>query len=149
MNKCKGLGKFAENGIEGQNKWIEWYKKHGSRQCSVELMYKDVFHRLWNYSSPRVQQFDRERRSRTRRVIVPDEVDAMVQSLFIGDSEPDEHGNETDDEPAAGTMVDPYGQDDDEDVHRALLMQSQDWFDEDEPMEADETAGSGDDDDEL
>ena len=33
MNKCKGLGKFAENGIEGQNKWIEWYKEHGSRQC--------------------------------------------------------------------------------------------------------------------
>ena len=148
MNKCKGLGKFAENGIEGQNKWIEFYKKHGSRQCSVELMYMDVWRRLWNYSSPRVQQFDRERRSRRRRMIVPDEVDAMVQSLFIGDSEPSEHGNESD-EPAAGTIVDPYGQDDDEAVHQALLMPSQDWFeeDEDELMEADdETAGSGGDD---
>ena len=81
---------------------------------------------------------------------MPDQVDAMVQSLFIGDGEPDEHDNESD-EPAAGTMVDPYGQDDDDDVLWALTRDSQYWVeeDEDEPMEADETAGSGDDDDEL
>ena len=137
-NKGKGLGKFAENGIEGQNKYIEYYKLHGSRKCSTELQYKDIWYRLWFYSSPRVQAFEREKGSRSKRVIVPDQVDAMVQSLFIGDCQPDEHGNESD-EHTAGTMVDPNGQDDDEFVHQALIREIQENFEgyEDEPMEAD------------
>ena len=145
-NDGKGLGKFAENGIEGLNKWIEWYKLHGSRKCSTELMYKDVWYRLWFYSSPRVQAFERERGTRRRKVIVPDQIDAIVQSLFIGASEPDEQENETDG-PAAGTIEDPNGHDYDDDVIQALLAGGQE---DDEPMEADETVESdGIDDDEL
>ena len=85
-----------------------------------------------------MQAFEREKGSRSKRVIVPDQVDTMVQSLFIGDCQPDEHGNESD-EHTAGTMVDPYGQDDDELVHQALIREIQENFEgyEDEPMEAD------------
>ena len=79
-------------------------------------------------------------------MIVPDQIDAIVQSLFIGASEPDEQENETDG-PAAGTIEDPNGEDYDDDVIQALLAGGQE---DDEPMEADETVESdGIDDDEL
>ena len=64
-------------------------------------------------------------------MIVPDQVDSLVQSLFIGDST-DEN------EPAAGTLVDADGRDYDEDFLQALILQDQRQFEEyeDEPMEA-------------
>ena len=79
-------------------------------------------------------------------MIVPDQIDAIVQSLFIGASESDEQENERV-EPAAGTIEDPNGHDNDDDVIQALLAGGQE---DDEPMEADETVESdGIDDDEL
>ena len=74
-------------------------------------------------------------------MIVPDQVDALVQSLFIGDST-DEN------EPAAGTMEDVDGRDYDEDILQAILLEGQMEQDEyeDEPMEATEEEGEDDDD---
>ena len=122
-NGGKGLGSFSECGLEALNKWIKWYREHGSRQCSTEMSYKDVFHRLWQYSSPLLSVFDRKRKSRTKKVIVPDQVDSVVQSLFIGDSE-DEN------EAAAGTMEDVGGRDYDEDFVEALIYESLNQYEE-------------------
>ena len=74
-------------------------------------------------------------------MIVPDQVDAVVQSLFIGDST-DEN------EPAAGTMEDVDGRDYDEDILQAILLEGQMEQDEyeDEPMEATEEESDDDDD---
>ena len=70
------------------------------------------------------------------RLTVPDEVDALVQSLFIGDSMPDENGEETD-EPAAGTVEDALGRDYDYEFLQTLIVEGQNNLevDEDEPME--------------
>ena len=140
-NDGKGLGNFSESGIEALNKWIEYYRAHGSRQCNTDLSYKDVFHHLWHYSSPLLTVYDRVKKSRRKRMIVPDQVDALVQSLFIGDST-DEN------EPAAGTMEDVDGRDYDEDILQAILLEGQMEQDEyeDEPMEATEEEGEDDDD---
>ena len=131
-NDGKGLGSYAENGIEALNKWILWYREHGSRQCSTELSYKDVFHHLWQYSSPLLTVYDRKVKSRkTKRVIVPDQVDALVQSLFIGDSEEA-------DEPAAGTVEDVDGRDYDADLLEAIILEGQQFYEEEEEEEEDE-----------
>ena len=74
-------------------------------------------------------------------MIVPDQVDALVQSLFIGDST-DEN------EPAAGTVEDADGRDYDEDILQAILLEGQMEQEEyeDEPMEAIEEEVDDDDD---
>ena len=115
-NQGKGLGCFSESGLEALNKWIRYYNDHGSRKDSTEHQMEDKFNHLWQGSSPLLSVYDRIRRKRTKAVIVPDEIDSIVQSLFIGDSE-------VDTESAAGTVRDADNMDYNQDVLLALRDQ--------------------------
>ena len=76
--------------------------------------YLDRFNRCWQYSSPLLTQFDREKRKRRKQVIVPNRLDSVVMSMFIGDST-------IEDEPAAGTVEDCAGRDYNEEFLRAQI----------------------------
>ena len=86
-NKGKGLGRLAEQGLERLHKEVRYYEDHGSRQCSTEKQMIDTFNKLWENSTPLISVYDRIKGKRAKKIIIPDEIDSIVQSLFIGESE--------------------------------------------------------------
>ena len=51
-NKNCGLGKFSEQGLENNNKFLRFFRKTLSRKCSQEDNLTDCFSRLWLQSDP-------------------------------------------------------------------------------------------------
>jgi hypothetical protein len=82
LNELKGLGSESEEGSEAQNKFIRYMRIHGARKTSTEDNFCDTWSRLWRRSSPLVINLDREKKKRIAKVIVRNEIDDLVESLF-------------------------------------------------------------------
>jgi hypothetical protein len=82
LNELKGLGSESEEGSEAQNKFIRYMRIHGARKTSTEDNFCDTWSRLWRRSSPLVNNLDREKKKRIAKVIVRNEIDDLVESLF-------------------------------------------------------------------
>ena len=78
----KGLGSESEEGSEAQNKFIRFLRVHGSRKTSTEENFTDTWNHLWRRSSPMVMELDREKKKRAAKVVVHNEIDSLVESLF-------------------------------------------------------------------
>ena len=52
MNDSHGLGAYAEEGLEGCNKFLRRYRVSLSRKCGKEENQYDCFRRLWDKSDP-------------------------------------------------------------------------------------------------
>ena len=78
----KGLGSESEEGSEAQNKFIRYFRVHGARKTSTEDNFRDTWNHLWRRSSPMVIEMDREKRKRAAKVLVCNEIDSLVDSLF-------------------------------------------------------------------
>ncbi len=82
LNDAKGLGSESEEGSEAQNKYIRFLRVHGSRKTSTEDNFKDTWNHLWRRSSPMVIELNREKKRRAAKVVVHNEIDSLVESLF-------------------------------------------------------------------
>ena len=51
-NNNYGLGKYSEQGLENNHKFLRFFKKTLSRKCSQEENLSDYFSRLWLQSDP-------------------------------------------------------------------------------------------------
>ena len=55
-NDCNGLGAFTESGLEGNNKFLRFYRQYLSRKRSQRENITDTFSRLWIRSDPLIRQ---------------------------------------------------------------------------------------------
>jgi hypothetical protein len=81
-NELRGLGSESEEGSEAQNKFIRYLRIHGARKTSTEDNFHDTWSRLWRRSSPLVISQEREKQKRRTKIVVLNEIDALVESLF-------------------------------------------------------------------
>jgi hypothetical protein len=82
INDLKGLGSESEEASEAQNKFIRYLRNHGARKSSTEFNFQDTWTHLWRRSSPLVIELDREKRKRGTKLIVQNEIDTLVETLF-------------------------------------------------------------------
>jgi hypothetical protein len=82
MNQYFGLGNESEEGLEALNKMIRYYRARGSRTISTEANFTDTFNHLWRLTSPLIAEMEREKRRRTPKLKVMQEIEALVESLF-------------------------------------------------------------------
>jgi hypothetical protein len=81
----KGLGAQSEEGLEGQNKYVRFYREHGAGKTSIEENFSDTFRHLWIGSSPLLGQLDQKSKVTRRVDTALGEVDALTESLFLED----------------------------------------------------------------
>jgi hypothetical protein len=82
LNEMKGLGCESEEALESQNKFVRYLRAHGARKTSTEENFQDTWNHLWRRSSPIVTELDREKRKRRSRILVQNEIDSLVETLF-------------------------------------------------------------------
>ena len=87
MNGMKGLGSESEEGLEAFNKLIRFYRAHSSRTISTEANVSDTFNHLWRLTSPLIAEMEREKRKRTPKLKVLQELDSLIVSLFVSEEE--------------------------------------------------------------
>jgi hypothetical protein len=88
-NECKGLGSESEEVLERTNKLLRYHREHGARKTTTEANFTDVFNHCWQGSSPLLAELDREKRRRALKVLVQNEIDSLVESMFCEDEEAD------------------------------------------------------------
>jgi hypothetical protein len=81
-NECKGLGSESEEVLEGTNKLLRYHREHGARKTSTEENFTDVFNHCWQGSSPLLTELDREKRHRAKKMLIQNEIDSLVESMF-------------------------------------------------------------------
>ena len=87
FNDGFGLGGESEEGLEALNKYIRDMREHGSRKDSTENNFTDTFNHLWDRSRPTIVEMEREVKKRKEKVHISTEIEALVESLFLEDSE--------------------------------------------------------------
>jgi hypothetical protein len=88
-NECKGLGSESEEVLERTNKLLRYHREHGARKTTTEANFTDVFNHCWQGSSPLLAELDREKRRRALKVLVQNEIDSLVESMFCEEEEAD------------------------------------------------------------
>ena len=82
LNDMTGLGSESEEALEAQNKFVRYLRVHGARKTSTEENFQDTRNHLWRRLSPLVTELDREKRKRRSKILVQNEVDTLVETLF-------------------------------------------------------------------
>jgi hypothetical protein len=62
---------------------------------TTEANFTDVFNHCWQGSSPLLAELDREKRGRAQKVLVQNEIDSLVESMFCEEEAEEETAEET------------------------------------------------------
>ena len=76
---------MSEEGSEANNKKIRNLREHGSRKDSTENNFLDTFHHLWDRSRPTIVEMERQIPRRKQKITISREIEALVESLFLGE----------------------------------------------------------------
>ena len=93
QNDSFGLGGLGEEGLEALNKNIRETRNHGARKISTEENMTDSFNHLWDRSRPTIAEMERVIKRRPAKLVIAREIEALVESLFLEETESQEDSN--------------------------------------------------------
>ena len=87
INCGYGLGSLSEEGLEALNKYIREMRDSGARKDSTLHNFTDTYHHLWDRSRPTIVEMERVIKKKKPKVIIATQIEALVESLFLEESE--------------------------------------------------------------